>query len=661
MKHTIYNKKTSSVYQDFSIVENKSAVYLNNLSLNCNSTGIFDELYANNILSNYTSEPSGYLTGINYSGNYDAGYFVGKINILEGPKDVVPYRIGEKFNQSNLLNPINPLFKQVAGSSDGKYLSVIAGNVFGETTGNIFNSNNYGKTWNINKNIGAKNWFGIASSADGKYQTAVVFSGNIYLSKDYGISWNTEKILNPIDGYSRFSSVAMSANGRYQTAVVYYDRIDAETQPEFGLYTSNNYGEVWEAQGSLQIPGKINRESLLFKSCAMNGDGRYQLAVSYAFPPNTGYFYTSNDYGNTWIEKYLPMSVSNQRYMAASISNLGRVQVLCTQWVPSDPDKKSIFISNDYGETWNTGVGPTGIAIDGVGGMSDDGSIMGVCAYNGKIYISTNYGSDWVEKSSVKNWTSLFLSADAKYLVGTVYNDPSGIYVSRSPEFIDGDLYADNLYANNLIYNTGNQNISGNIYVNNIYSSGVFTPNLAENYPASLNVRRYVSDSTVTFGTAAPPSGHINYYPFILKKDAINPKICIESVSAGSDTSIKIGIYSGAGFEGAKLGYSGTINVLNSNVPRIERLNTNITLPKGSYIFASCNTGTLTPITFRTVNTNGFLSYFGLATGMTTFLDGGSPAISDFLIYESGSDLKSIIGTGLWNRSVRSPAVCLEY
>lgn len=651
MKNILLNDPVKN--QKFFIDGVSSEITIENLEMSTNK-----DFFAPNILSNYKSTPLGYLTGINYSGNYDAGYFVGKINILEGPKDVVPYRIGETFNQSNLLNPINPLFKQVAGSSDGKYLSVIAGNVFGQTTGNIFNSNNYGKTWNINKNIGAKNWFGIASSADGKYQTAVVFSGNMYMSADYGIHWDTEKILNPSDGYSRFSSVAMSANSKYQTATVYYDRSDIDNEDKYGLYTSKNYGEDWEEMGLYQ---GIQNQALLWKSCAMNGDGQYQLAVSYAFPPNTGYFYTSNDYGKTWTEKYLPTSASNQRYMAASISNLGKVQVLCTQWVPSDPDKKSIFISNDYGETWNTGVGPTGIAIDGVGGMSDDGSTIGVCAYNGKIYISTNYGVNWAEKSSVKNWTSLFLSADSKYLVGTVYNDPSGIYVSKSPEFIDGDLYADNLYANNLIYNTGNQNISGNIYVNNIYSSGVFTPNLAENYPASLNVRRYVSDSTVTFGTAAPPSGHINYYPFILKKDAINPKICIESVSAGSDTSIKIGIYSGAGFEGAKLGYSGTINVLNSNVPRIERLNTNITLPKGSYIFASCNTGTLTPITFRTVNTNGFLSYFGLATGMRTFLDGGSPAISDFLIYESGSDLKSIIGTGLWNRSVRSPAVCLEY
>jgi len=694
MNHIIYSKKTSSIDQKFNIDDSTATVNLTNLTLNSNSTGNFNEIYAGNILNNYTSEPSGYLTGINYSGNYNAGYFVGKINILDGVKQVVNPRIGEKFTPSNLSNPTNPLFKQVAGSTDGRYLTAVAGNVFGNTTGNMFNSNDYGKNWNINQNLSPKTWFGIAASADGKYQSAVVFSGNIYLSKDYGNNWQ-EKIINDVDGYSRFSSIAVSANGRYQTAVVYYDRIDIENEPLFGLYTSNNYGESWISQGGLYpIVGKVGRTQLLFKSCAMNGDGQYQLAVSYGFPPDTGFFYTSNDYGNTWTERYLPLSVCNQRFMAAGMSNLGKIQLLCTQSVPSELSKKSIFISYDYGNSWNTGVGPTGLPIDGIGGMNDDGSVIGVCGYNNKLYISTNYGADWQEKSDTKNWTSLFLSSNAKYLVGTVYGDPSGIYISKTPEFTDGDFYADNFYANNiiyntgnqtldgiktfasgiispnLVYNTGNQNISGiKTFANNINVSGIgifnniIVPNLASNYPPSQNIRRYVPDSTVTFGTAISPSGIINYFPFVLKKDAINPNLCIESTSAvgASDTSIKIGIYSGAGFEGGNLFYSGTLDVLTSEVPSIQRLKTNITLSKGAYILASCNTGTASPITFRNIAANGFLSYFGVATGSSTFLDGGSPTLSDFVIYESGSDLKSKIGTGIWSRTRKSPVVCLEY
>jgi hypothetical protein len=193
---------------------------------------------------------------------------------------------------------------------------------------------------------------------------------------------------------------------------------------------------------------------------------------------------------------------------------------------------------------------------------------------------------------------------------------------------------------------------------------GVYAPNIADIFPASTGKRRYVPEATVTFGTSVPPTGFINYFPIIIKKDAINPNIAIETTTATSvENIVNVGIYSGAGFEGATLFYSGKITIPSISSAGIYRTITNFTLPKGAYILGSCYTGTAaTSTTYRNIAANGFLTYFGVPTGMSTFLDAGSASVSDFVAFETGfNNLTTIIGTGSWTRLSKSPAVCLEY
>jgi hypothetical protein len=193
---------------------------------------------------------------------------------------------------------------------------------------------------------------------------------------------------------------------------------------------------------------------------------------------------------------------------------------------------------------------------------------------------------------------------------------------------------------------------------------GVYAPNIADIFPASTGKRRYVPEATVTFGTSVPPTGFINYFPIIIKKDTINPNIAIETTtSTSADNIVNVGIYSGAGFEGAKLFYSDKITIPNGSSAGIYRATTNLSLPKGAYVLGSCYTGTsVTSTTYRNIAANGFLTYFGVPTGMSTFLDGGSASVSDFVAFETGlNNIPNIIGTGSWTRASKSPAVCLEY
>lgn len=236
--------------------------------------------------------------------------------------------------------------------------------------------------------------------------------------------------------------------------------------------------------------------------------------------------------------------------------------------------------------------------------------------------------------------------------------------ISAKTGYFNNFLQVENLSANNVVYNTGNQTISGEkTFINKVNIS-----NLASIYPAASNFRRYIPDSVVTMGTAQPFTGFINYFPIILKKDAVNPNICVEATTLfGRDnTSVVVGIYTGAGFQGANLFYSGVINISASSTPTgISRLSTNITLTKGGYLLASVVTGAANPISFRSVSSNAFASFLGVNTGMGTFFDGITTTQSDWAPYESGvtinGTLPSTIGSGLWSRTIRSPLVCLEY
>jgi hypothetical protein len=219
------------------------------------------------------------------------------------------------------------------------------------------------------------------------------------------------------------------------------------------------------------------------------------------------------------------------------------------------------------------------------------------------------------------------------------------------------------LGAPNLVYNTGNQNITGI----KTFKSNIIAPNLADQFPANPTlVRRYYPESTFAVTTTVPASGRISYFPFLIKEDVVNPKLCIEMTSSGagqSDTStlIQLGLYSGNnGFQGAPLFWSGSITALGSSTG-ILRTTANINLNKGPYIAASVNTGTLAPYTFRCVASNGYRNFFGDNTGESNFC--GATTLLTRAFYETGSFLKQFIGTGSSEITAVTlgPLVAIEY
>ena len=249
----------------------------------------------------------------------------------------------------------------------------------------------------------------------GQFLGRVKLSQNNIRLVNVGNTWTAKESIR------YWNSIAMSSDGKYQSAVVY---VGGE------IYISSDYGNTWTAKETLRN----------WYDIAMSYDGKYQTAVV----GNNGQIYISSDYGNTWTAKQ-----SNRNWFGIAMSSDGKFQTAVAS-------NNQIYISSDYGNTWTAK--DSNRSWYGIS-MSSDGKYQSAVALNDKIYISSDYGNTWTAKDSDRSWYSIAISSDGKYQSAVVQNGQ--IYVSVADELIDGSFTADNVYGNNLIYNTGNQTISG--------------------------------------------------------------------------------------------------------------------------------------------------------------------------------------------------------
>ena len=497
----------------------QNAVYNDNILMNCN--------------------PSGYLTGDGYSGNYDGGYFFGRTKITQNTNRIVETGIGSNFipvTGTSVVNgtPFSGGWRWLSCSSDAKYITASM------EYSNLYSSNDFGKTWYATaKNVENRSWRGISLSADGKYQTAVAtpqqgLTGIAVVSKDYGTSWSV-KVLGNSDATTDFTAVAVSSDGKYQT-IIYNNGTFAPVY----IYRSSDYGNNFSQVGPIANSAVNTMQNLRF--LAMSSDGRYQTIVG------PKYILTSSDYGLTWREALRSpndSSTGNTPFFSVTMSTDGRFQVVVTSGNNSNDGE--VYISNDYGYTWKLTKSFGRFMPFTSVSNSDHGRLLVMSAKNGFIYVSNDYGNNWKLKTTKQNYTTnltqaidgtsltinvasvvgivarttntmpssgasfllidneivhitfvngntltvsrgwggttatdhpngaqvilsnhwhrLVMSNDGKYIIAADnnYGDPSNgntkggyLYISTADEKIDGNFYADNL-----VYNVGDQIISG--------------------------------------------------------------------------------------------------------------------------------------------------------------------------------------------------------
>ena len=422
----------------------------------------------------------------------------------------------------------NRSWRGTAMSADGKYQTAVATAAQG-LTGVVVISKDYGTSWStkvVGNSDSTTDWVAVAMSSDGKYQTIINNNGSadvvyIHRSTDYGNNFTkVGPIANSaVNKMTSLRFIAMSSDGKYQTII----------GPRY-ILTSSNYGATW-IQALESVVGATTNTP--FFSVTMSADGRYQVVVTSGNNNNDGEVYISNDYGYTWkltksFGRFMPFtSVSN--------SDHGRLVVMSSK-------NGFIYTSNDYGNNWKirttkqnyttsltqeiasttqetisiastSGIVPrttNTIPSDGASYLLIDDEIVHITGINGNVLtVSRGWGgttpATHANGATVilsNHWSRLVMSNDGKYIIAADnnYGDPSTgntkggyLYISTTDEKIDGNFYADNL-----VYNVGDQTISGiKTFATGVNISGHVGIGINNNDKFGLYVRKSPAGVTV--------------------------------------------------------------------------------------------------------------------------------------------------------------------
>lgn len=209
----------------------------------------------------------------------------------------------------------------IAMSKDGQYQTLCR---YGDY---LYRSTNWGINWAQVTSAGARNWYAIAISSSGQYQTAGdgSSSGYIYRSTDYGVSFTP---LTSAGARYWMWGAAMSNTGQYQY-IIGNDGLTAPFTSQ--IYRSTDYGATWAAVQSTQYKRSIECSS----------SGQYVMAGT-----DGGQVWLSSNYGVTWTQANLYPSGSTL-WSGIAISATGQ-----NMFAANYAGSQYSYYSTDYGANW---------------------------------------------------------------------------------------------------------------------------------------------------------------------------------------------------------------------------------------------------------------------------------------------------------------------
>ena len=374
-------------------------------------------------------------------------------------------------------------FADVSISKDGKYMTVLQVNGpiaissdYGVTWKIIKNCLTKKDQGNIVFDMIQK-WYAIDMSGDGKYQTAISIKdgsnngGYIYISDNYGNSWTdvTPSIPYP----PNFTAISMSYSGQYQSIVINsYTSSDGIEYPSL-LIKSKDYGLTW-TDIIIAQPGFTLYTCCVNKSLDSDIDGKYQYASAYS---DFG-LYTSDDYGDTW--NYSTFDTLYGRIFSLATSSDGQY-IYASRFIIDIPNINSINISADYGKTFNINI----ISFPNIYKLdipyynifkldiSANGSFAIFTNYNNKILFSNNYGETFNDYNDSPFYINIYpvkCSSSGQYQLTFIEND--SIIVSNNYGSTWNKININNNWSSCAISLTGQyQSVISNglLYISNDY------------------------------------------------------------------------------------------------------------------------------------------------------------------------------------------------
>eukprot|EP01032_Pedospumella_encystans_P009801 gene9801-11509_t len=217
----------------------------------------------------------------------------------------------------------------------------------------------------------------------------------IYKTSNYGANWVDTRA--PVLEYR---SVTVDSTGQIVAAAV----------NNGGIELSMNGGATWEPSFAPTLP---------WEEICSDDSGQYLVAVNTNFEDG---IYWSDNFGYNWTaantdaEEYVDWrsvtSDATGQYVVAAATDYG-----------------GIFVSSNFGKTWNETNAPTNYWSS----VSSDKSGVYLTAVinGGKIYTSNNSGLNWYPSNSPSlSWYSVASDATGQFLVAVAGYTPAGIYNS---------------------------------------------------------------------------------------------------------------------------------------------------------------------------------------------------------------------------------------
>jgi hypothetical protein len=291
----------------------------------------------------------------------------------------------------------------VTSSADGEKLAISAQcgvECSGGGNGDIYTSTDGGATWTQRTAAGARQWFGLASSADGTKLAAADANngagGYIYTSTDGGMTWATSTAA----GAREWSSISSSADGTKLAAV------DAGSGAGGDIYTSTDGGATWTDQTAA---GTRN-----WLSITSSADG-IKLAADIGDAP--GDIYTSSDGGDTWTDQ----TAAGTQFWGGITSSADGSKVAAAEAFDATCSNPGYIWTATLSPTLTTSaassVFPTGATLNG----SIDEVGNGTSTTEGFVYgADTAYGATTTESGSFG--TGSFTAGIAPLTCNTTYH-----------------------------------------------------------------------------------------------------------------------------------------------------------------------------------------------------------------------------------------------
>ena len=397
----------------------------------------------------YSSENVEYVVVSTYSGNQIFAVGTNNGNIYIGINNLIRQELEKTISPQNPItwkSTIRSNFIGIATNKTGQKL------VGCENSGKIYTSSNYGNSWEITFEptiSDIKNWTSITSDESGQNLFICEYNDGIYKSDDFSQTWNNTSGIYKSNDFgktwnitsapsSNWTSITCDKTGKYIAACV----------DNLGIYTSSDSGIEW----TLSIV--VNDQWNCIKS---SSTGQYLVACIYGDK-----IYTSSDYGVTWTPTLAPKS----SWTSVSINDTGTIIIAANY-------NQGIYLYSNSNWTQKlSNIGFNSVTSDTTGQYLVAGS-------NKNLYISSNYGLDWILSHSSEN---------VEYVLSSTYSGNQIIAAGTN---------------NNTIYIGTNNLISQTLTTTPPYTTPPYTTPPYTTPPYTTQPPIYTSQPPIT--TSQPP------------------------------------------------------------------------------------------------------------------------------------------------------------